>query len=216
MDIAFVSNYLLIAVFTLFSVIRIEYYRRARKAGYKTVVSESRKYSIWLSIFICYEVFTFFAYVDIRSLSWFPRLLDWADVELPLGLRITGSVLALVALALFLWIHRTLGRNLSATLRIKENHTLVTNGPYSLIRHPMYSAFFLLHIAVFLLTANWFIGVTWLVGLSLIILLRVEREESMLVERFGDNYRRYMARTGRFLPPFGVMRQRDREGNTQD
>ncbi len=206
MDIDYISNYLLITVFTLFSVIRIEHYRRARKAGYQTVVSESRKYSIWLSVFICYEVFTFFAYINVRSLNWFPQLLAWANLDLSIWLRVLGAVLAVTALGLFLWIHRILGNNLSATLRIKDNHTLVTGGPYALIRHPMYSSFYMLHIAVFFLTANWFIGVTWILGLSLIILLRVEREESMLLERFGDDYRRYMRRTGRFLPPFRLAR----------
>ncbi len=206
MDIDLFSNYLLITVFTLFSIMRIEHYRRARKAGYQTVVSESRKYSIWLSVFICYEVFTLFAHIRIRSLDWAPRLLSWAALDLPLALRLLGAVLALAALMLFLWIHRTLGNNLSATLKIKENHTLVTNGPYALVRHPMYTAFYLLHVAVFFLTANWFIGVTWFIGLSLIVLLRVRREEQMLIDRFGDEYRSYMGRTGRFLPAARVAK----------
>lgn len=201
MDIDLFSNYLIIAVFTLFSVLRIEHYRRARKAGYQTVVSESRKYSIFLSVLICYEVFTLFALIRIRSLDWAPQLLSWAAMDLPMGLRMFGAVLALLALALFVWIHRTLGHNLSAGLKIKENHTLVTRGPYATVRHPMYTAFFILHIAVFFLTANWFIGLTWMLGLVLIVLLRVRREEQMLLDRFGAEYLAYMDRTGRFLPP---------------
>ena len=77
---------------------------------------------------------------------------------------------------------------------------LVTDGPYRWIRHPMYTAFYVLHIAVFFLTANWFIGLTWLAGLTIIIVLRVKREEAMLLARFGDKYNSYMERTGRFLP----------------
>ncbi len=208
MDIDLVSNYVLIVVFTLFSIIRIRYYRQARRAGYRTVVSESRKYSVWLSVFICYEVFTFFAFIEVQTLRWNPQLLSWGDMVLPDWVRLLGAALALAALGLFVWIHRTLGSNLSATLRIKDNHTLVTAGPYAFIRHPMYSSFYLLHVAVFFLTANWFIGVTWMLGLSLIVLLRVEREEAMLVERFGQEYRSYMQRTGRFLPPLRPVRQR--------
>jgi protein-S-isoprenylcysteine O-methyltransferase Ste14 len=200
MDIEFFTNYLLILVFCLFSIVRIEYYRRAKRAGYRTVVSESKKYAIWLSVFICYEVFTFFTFVEVRTLRWNPHLLSWADMALPDWVRLLGAALALAALGLFVWIHRTLGTNLSATLRIKDNHTLVTVGPYAFIRHPMYSSFYLLHVAVFFLTANWFIGLTWIIGLSLIVLLRVDREEAMLVERFGEEYRTYMRRTGRFLP----------------
>jgi protein-S-isoprenylcysteine O-methyltransferase Ste14 len=64
----------------------------------------------------------------------------------------------------------------------------------------MYTAFFLLHIAAFLLTANWFIGVTWIAGLTAIIFLRIRREEEMLLARFGEAYKSYMENTGRFLP----------------
>ena len=194
MDIEVASKIVLIAVYSLFSIIRIEYYRRTRKAGYKTVIEERKKYPIWLSIFICYTVFTFFLYI------FFPQTLAWARIPLAPWLRLIGALLAILALIWFIWIHRNLGNNLSVRLRIKESHKLVTDGPYRWIRHPMYSAFYLLHFAVFFLTANWFIGVTWLAGLSVIILLRVKREESMLLAKFGDEYVSYIERTGRFIP----------------
>jgi len=193
-DIELVSKVILIAVYCLFSIIRIEYYRKTRRAGYKTVIEERRKYPVWLSIFICYTVFTFFTYI------LFPQVLAWSTLRLPLGLRGLGIFLALAALLWFLWIHRSLGSNLAFRLQIKDSQILVTDGPYRLVRHPMYTAFYVLHIAVFFLTANWFIGVTWLAGLTVIILLRVKREEAMLLARFGEQYSTYMERTGRFLP----------------
>ena len=64
----------------------------------------------------------------------------------------------------------------------------------------MYKAFFILHVAAFLLTANWFIGLTWMGGLTAIIYLRVKREEAMLLSAFVSEYRSYMEHTGRFLP----------------
>ena len=194
MDIEVISKVILIVVYSLFSIIRIEYYRRARKAGYKTVIEERRKYPIWLSIFICYTVFTFFMYI------LFPQTLAWAKITLTSWLRLLGAFIAIVALLWFIWIHRSLGSNLSVRLRIKESQELVTDGPYRWIRHPMYSAFFLLHLAVFFLTANWFIGITWLAGLIAIIFLRVKREEAMLLAQFGDKYSNYMEQTGRFFP----------------
>jgi len=204
MSIETVTRVVLISVFTAFSIIRAEHYRRTKRAGYVTVIEERRRYSIWLSIFICYAVFTFFLYIG------FPQALAWAEIPLPAWLRIFGCLLGLIALLWFVWIHRSLGTNLSAKLRIKDRQVLITDGPYRWIRHPMYSAFYLLHIAVFFLTANWFIGVTWLVGLTIIIFLRVRREEEMLLERFGDQYSLYMERTGRFLPPVRRARQRTR------
>ena len=200
MSIEVICKVVLICLYSLFSIIRIEYYRRAKKAGYKTVIEERRRYSIWLSIFICYEVFTFFLFI------FFPETLLWAAIPFPVWARIIGVVLGIAALLWFIWVHQSLGNNLSVRLRIKDRQILVTDGPYRWIRHPMYSAFYLLHIAVFFLTANWFIGVTWLAGLTIIILLRISREEKMLLERFGDQYVSYMERTGRFVPRIKLVK----------
>ncbi len=199
MDIELTSKIILITVYSLFSIIRIEYYRRTKKAGYKTVIEERKKYPIWLSIFICYTVFTFFIYI------LFPQALLWAKIPLASWLRLVGAFMAVLALLWFIWIHRSLGNNLSVRLKIKDSQELVTDGPYRWIRHPMYSAFYLLHIAVFFLTANWFIGTTWLAGLTAIIFLRVKREEAMLLSTFGSEYRSYMEHTGRFIP---IIRKR--------
>jgi protein-S-isoprenylcysteine O-methyltransferase Ste14 len=194
MNIDLACKVTLICLYSFFSVIRIVYYQRAKKAGYSTVVEERKRYSIWLSIFICYTVFTFFAYI------LFPGIFSWAEIPLPVWSRITGMVIGILSLIWFIWIHQSLGNNLSVRLSIKDKQMLVTDGPYRWIRHPMYSAFYLLHIAVFLLTANWFIGVTWLAGLTIIIFIRVQREEMMLRTRFGNQYSLYIERTGRFIP----------------
>lgn len=194
MEIDLVCKVVLIVLYSLFSIIRIEYYRRARKSGYKTVIEEKRHYSIWLSIFICYEVFTFFAYI------LFPEALAWGALPLLPWLRLAGAFLGVLALFWFVWVHQTLGNNLSVKLRIKDSQYLVTDGPYRWVRHPMYTAFYVLHVAAFLLTANWFIGVTWMAGLTAIIMLRVKREEEMLLLRFGNEYGTYMKQTGRFVP----------------
>jgi protein-S-isoprenylcysteine O-methyltransferase Ste14 len=199
------SKVALIALYMLFSAIRIRYYRKARKANYKTVIEEKQRYAIWLSVFICYEVSTFFLYIS------FPEALAWAALPLPTWLRLAGAGLGITALIWFLWIHRALGTNLSARIRIKESQYLVTDGPYRWIRHPMYTAFYLLHLAAFLLTANWFIGATWTAGLTAIILLRINREEAMLLARFGEEYRSYAETAGRFLPRISVLADRFRK-----
>jgi protein-S-isoprenylcysteine O-methyltransferase Ste14 len=195
MDSEVVFKIVLIATYSVFSIIRIEYYRLAKKAGHRTITRESKGYSLLLSLLICYEVATFFIYTF--SSQW----LAWATVTLPIWLRWSGVALAVIALLFFIWIHRSLGSNFSAFLQMKDKQTLVSFGPYRWIRHPMYTAFFILHIAAFLLTSNWFIGVTWTFGLTTIIALRIQREESMLIERFGDHYRSYMENTSRFIPP---------------
>lgn len=129
-----------------------------------------------------------------------PRWMQWAAVPLPDVLRWVGLALGWLAVALLAWIHHALGSNFSPTLRIRTAHQLVLRGPYRWVRHPMYSAMFLLHTAYFLISANWLIGALGIAVISLVVLLRTSSEEAMLVEHFGDDYRAYMERTGRFLP----------------
>ena len=67
------------------------------------------------------------------------------------------------------------------------------------MRHPFYDLVALLLIAISLVAANWFMLVTGAIVFTLLA-VRALREEHRLVARFGDDYRRYMARTNRFLP----------------
>ena len=129
-----------------------------------------------------------------------PGSLAWAALPLPRWARWLGAALGGAALAYLLWVHRALGANFSSTLHVTDRHTLVTQGPYRRVRHPMYTSFYLLLTAFFLLSANWFIGLVWLGGLSLVVAARLGKEEAVMIERFGDQYREYMGRTGRLLP----------------
>jgi protein-S-isoprenylcysteine O-methyltransferase Ste14 len=111
-----------------------------------------------------------------------------------------GTAVFAAALWLFYRTHKDLGRNWSVTLEVRERHTLVTSGVYSRVRHPMYSAFWLWALAQALLLPNWIAGPAGLVGFGTLFFLRVGREEALMIETFGDEYRRYMARTARVLP----------------
>jgi protein-S-isoprenylcysteine O-methyltransferase Ste14 len=111
-----------------------------------------------------------------------------------------GGAIFAAALWLFRRTHKDLGRNWSVTLEVRERHTLVTSGVYGRVRHPMYSAFWLWALAQALLLPNWIAGPAGLVGFGTLFALRVYREEQLMLETFGDEYRRYMARTARILP----------------
>jgi protein-S-isoprenylcysteine O-methyltransferase Ste14 len=71
---------------------------------------------------------------------------------------------------------------------------------YGRIRHPMYAAHFLLGIGQVLLLQNWLVGPANLLVFTPLYLIRVAREERLLLDRFGDEYRAYMERTGRLIP----------------
>ena len=104
------------------------------------------------------------------------------------------------ALWLFRRSHVDLSRNWSVTLKVREQHVLVKSGVYRLVRHPMYSSFFLLGLAQMLLLPNWLAGASGLIGAGILFGFRVLREEQMMLESFGDEYRSYMAGTKRIIP----------------
>ncbi len=128
-----------------------------------------------------------------------PACMAWGAMPLPVWLRWTGVGLALIAGCLFVWMFRTLGRNLTDTVVTRKQHTLVTNGPYRWVRHPLYSSAALMVPGSSLVAANWFFfaagGVVFL-----LLVIRTRKEEENLIARFGDDYRNYMQRTGRFVP----------------
>lgn len=132
-----------------------------------------------------------------------PRWFAWAAFPLPAWVRWVGAVATVGGIPLLVWVQWSLGKNFAATLHVREGHTLVTTGPYRWVRHPMYTLIFVFGIGLLLLTANWLVGGPMLVASALIIFQRLSKEEALMIEQFGDEYRRYMQRTGRFLPRLG-------------
>jgi protein-S-isoprenylcysteine O-methyltransferase Ste14 len=64
----------------------------------------------------------------------------------------------------------------------------------------MYTAFWLWALAQALLLPNWFAGFAGLVGFGTLFFGRVAREERMMLDNFGEEYRAYMTRTYRVIP----------------
>lgn len=128
-----------------------------------------------------------------------PQWVSCARLPLPGAVRGSGFAIGLLSVALVGWTLRTLGGNLTDTVATRTHHTLVTTGPYRWVRHPYYAATLLLVIAATLLSANWLIGVAGAL-MFLLLAVRTPLEEQKLIERFGDQYRDYAARRGRFIP----------------
>jgi protein-S-isoprenylcysteine O-methyltransferase Ste14 len=112
----------------------------------------------------------------------------------------TGAAIFALALWMFRRTHSDLGRNWSVALEVREKHSLVTEGTYKYVRHPMYAAFWLWALAQAVLLPNWIAGFAGIAGFGTLYLLRVGREERMLLETFGNDYRAYMNRTWRIIP----------------
>ena len=130
----------------------------------------------------------------------FSPWLDFANYDLSGWLGWIGTVVFAMALFLLWRSHADLGRNWSATLQIRREHSLITDDIYRHIRHPMYAAHLLWAIAQGLLLENWLAGWAFLVISVPFYLLRVPKEEKMMLEQFGQEYRQYISRTGRMIP----------------
>src|SRR5262249_21666579 len=130
----------------------------------------------------------------------FTHWLGFANYRLPTWLGFAGVAVFIAALTVLWAAHTTIGRNFSPRLEIGEQQTLITRGVYRYVRHPIYAGFWLWGIAQRLLLQNWAAGFAMVATFLPLYLVRVPREEGMLLEHFGETYRAYMDRTGRIIP----------------
>jgi protein-S-isoprenylcysteine O-methyltransferase Ste14 len=128
-----------------------------------------------------------------------PIWMKTLSVPLPGWLRWTGFALGLASLGFWTWVQVALGKEWSPQLQLRKEHHLVTMGPYSRIRHPLYTAMIGYGTSLALVTANWFFIVFAIITIAG-SLARVPREEKMMINEFGEEYKAYMQRTGRFFP----------------
>lgn len=136
----------------------------------------------------------------VPLLYLFTPWLDFANYKLPVWCGCIGIVVFVGAIFMLWRSHADLGLNWSTTLRITGQHSLVTRGVYRHIRHPMYTAHLLWAIAQGLLLSNWFAGWAFLVLSVPLYIIRIPKEEQMMLEHFGEEYRAYKSRTGRLIP----------------
>jgi len=129
-----------------------------------------------------------------------PSWLGFASFMLPAWTRWSGVGIAIIGFGLLQWAQVILANSWSDTPRMMREQSLITSGPYRKIRHPIYTAFLLILGSALLISANWLIGLSWLGMTFLEIASRIVFEESLMLEFFGDQYRDYMKRTGRFIP----------------
>jgi protein-S-isoprenylcysteine O-methyltransferase Ste14 len=119
------------------------------------------------------------------------------------ALQASGLVSWMLGMAVLLWASRVMGRHL-AVEGLAEDHELVSHGPYRYLRHPVYASFAAIAIGTALVFRS-----SVLLGLSVMLMVTgrwwANAEEGLLAssEGFGDVYRSYAARTGRFFPRLG-------------
>ena len=127
---------------------------------------------------------------------------SWISVfsfPMPLWALWAGAILGLCGMGLLVWVHICLGKEWSTKLRLRTDHHLVQTGPYARIRHPMYTALFAIYGSMGILSSNYAILVLIAMAVTSIA-VRIPREEQMLAEKFGEEYRTYVQKTGSLFP----------------
>jgi protein-S-isoprenylcysteine O-methyltransferase Ste14 len=187
-------------LFTFFWIVRIYYVRKTRDPSAPRSRKERREAmkkegvtGILLIVLTPVELILILLYV------WGPVWMNWADLLFPYLIHWLGAGMLLVSIPFMSWIHRTLGEHYSYALETKNEQKLVTSGPYSRVRHPLYSVHNLFNLGMVLLTANIPLIIFAIIGVPLTY-MRMKDEERMMIEEFGSEYEEYRDRTGRIFP----------------
>jgi protein-S-isoprenylcysteine O-methyltransferase Ste14 len=110
-----------------------------------------------------------------------------------------GFALTIAGLAFACWARVILGRNWSGVVQVKQDHELITRGPYSIVRHPIYTGLLLALLGTAVGFGVWrALIATVVVGVSFWTKLRLE--ERWMTEVFGEQYRSYRQRVKALIP----------------
>jgi protein-S-isoprenylcysteine O-methyltransferase Ste14 len=127
-------------------------------------------------------------------------------VPLPRPLELALAAATLVLASLSVWITlaavRTLGKQWSFQARLVEGHRLVTEGPYRIVRNPIYSGMLGMLVVTALANSHWSGLLAALVFFWIGARIRIRSEEKLLREAFGTEFDDYTRRVPALVPWF--------------
>jgi protein-S-isoprenylcysteine O-methyltransferase Ste14 len=160
---------------------------RSGKSDKKSTDKNSEIY-IWITIILC---ITISVYISIKySCPILP-----GELLLLIGtlIIITGIIIRFIAII-------QLGRFFTVNVTIRNDHQLVQRGFYKYLRHPSYTGSLLSFLGFGISLNNWFSLAIVFLPTVLAFIYRINIEENVLVEQFGEQYRDYMRKTKRIIP----------------
>jgi protein-S-isoprenylcysteine O-methyltransferase Ste14 len=189
-----------LVLFVMLASMRIFFMLKVRRSGGRIMPDEGAiKREGGRGVFVI-RVIGFFALLTFLVMYIIGA--KWINVfmfSLPDWLRWIGFVLGFVTVVFWTWTQVTLDTLWSAQLQLTKDHHLITTGPYARIRHPLYAGVFGWCVSLTLLTANWIFFAVCLLAIGG-LMWRIPKEEQMMIEAFGEEYKDYMKCTGRFFP----------------
>jgi protein-S-isoprenylcysteine O-methyltransferase Ste14 len=164
-----------------------------RTFGQRYVVNRLRERLILLSVEMDLVLLWVIA---VFLLHWTWRLVPTPNED---ALVLAGAALVFLGAGLALSARLRLGRWFTGTLGVKVGHELVSDGPYAVTRHPMYTGMLTMVLGAALV---WNSVLTLTLALLLIVpfVIQARIEEPLLEAHFGEAYREYRRRVPRMLP----------------
>lgn len=166
------------------------YWEFEAKNSAPAAVSESRA-SRYLHLLLV-NAAQLLLFLEVRGLGG--RYLPASTILFSIGLTIEA-----LGAALAVWARRCLGRNWSGRIAINVEHKLVRNGPYRLVRHPIYTGLLGMYLGTALVSGEMHA----LIGVALAVLAylrKVRLEEANLLRGFGAEYAEYSGGTWALIP----------------
>jgi len=125
---------------------------------------------------------------------------SWLPMPAPTAAALVGMALIVAGAALRRHCFRVLGTSFTGVVAVEEGQRVVQSGVYGLVRHPSYTAAFIMFIGVGLALQDWLSVAILLFAHCYLYGRRVVAEERALVATLGAAYADYMLRTKRFIP----------------
>jgi protein-S-isoprenylcysteine O-methyltransferase Ste14 len=158
--------------------------------GVKDKLVNRQKFMLFLSIVLYIIMFSLLPYCDRHNL--------W-QIQAENYFRYIGVVIFTIGVIFSFWGPIHLGQQYSFNLTLQEGHKLITDGPFSYIRHPRYFGLILWVLGVSLI----YLSIVGLVMTGVLILLlawRIYDEEKLLQQEFGQKWTNYCQQTKRIIP----------------
>jgi len=138
---------------------------------------------------------------NVALLSAFAvSFLPWLVIPYPRIALYAGTGLLVAGSLLRRYCFRALGKYFTAAVTVSADQPVIASGPYRWIRHPGYTAGFVVFLGIGLALGNWLSLIIFFLEICYVYSRRVKAEEKALLSVVGEPYRAYMARTKRFIP----------------
>ncbi len=152
--------------------------------------SEKKSFLIILAIIIS----TITATIITTFLGWFTLSLDTPVF------RIVGILFYTLGILLRYISTLYLGRYFTRNVEVSKDQTLISHGPYRILRHPLYLGLFLLLISVPLFFANWGMFILGTLAIGYVLNQRMKIEEASMEKVLGKTYQEWKSKRYRFIP----------------